>query len=108
MYFVNNKCPSIGLLKDKTAWYVLARAIREKARNAVRNFAKNPSEPVSGCINKTEARLRQIKSWLGFSDAYLDAWIVLGTGFLKWLHHRVTVKKWKDLVVISLNCGKCS
>ena len=34
----------IGLLKKKTAWYVLARAIREKARNAVRGFVKTPSE----------------------------------------------------------------
>ena len=45
MYFVNNKGHVIGLLKKKTAWYVLARAIREKARNAVRNFVKSPSEP---------------------------------------------------------------
>ena len=45
MYFVNNKGHVIGLLKKKTAWYVLARAIREKARNAVRTFVKNPSEP---------------------------------------------------------------
>ena len=44
MYFINEKGNVIGLLKKKTAWYVLARAIREKARNAVRGFVKTPSE----------------------------------------------------------------
>ena len=45
MYFINEKGNVIGLLKKKTAWYVLARAIREKARNAVSRFVKSPSEP---------------------------------------------------------------
>ena len=45
MYFINKKGNVIGLLKKKTAWYVLARAVREKARNAVRGFVKTPSEP---------------------------------------------------------------
>ena len=45
MYFVNGEGHVIGLLKKKTAWYVLARAIREKARYAVSRFVKSPSEP---------------------------------------------------------------
>ena len=32
LYFLDDKNDTIGLLKKKTAWYVLARAVREKAR----------------------------------------------------------------------------
>ena len=34
---------SVGLLKKKTAWYVLCRAIREKAAHISSEFRKNPS-----------------------------------------------------------------
>jgi len=97
MYFINEKGNVIGLLKKKTAWYVLARAIREKARNAVRGFVKTPSESVSGSIKKTESRLRQIQTWIGFSDTYLKAWTTLATGFLRWLHQRVAEKKLESI-----------
>ena len=40
MYFVDKKDHVIGLLKKKTAWYILARAIREKASAAVSAFSK--------------------------------------------------------------------
>ena len=33
----------IGLLKKKTAWYVVCRAIREKAAHALGDFKKNPA-----------------------------------------------------------------
>jgi hypothetical protein len=29
--------------------------------------------------------MSQIQRWLGFSDAFLNAWIALGNGFIRWL-----------------------
>ena len=34
---------------------------------------------------KWEGRAGQIQKWLGFSDQFLNAWIGLGNGFIRWL-----------------------
>ena len=52
---------------------------------------------VSDHVEKTEKRLRDIKSWIGFSDNYLNSWITLGSGFLKWLHQKVDEKKLESI-----------
>ena len=65
MYFMDGKKNVIGLLKKKTAWYILARAIREKASAAVLAFAKDKSLPASKRASKCEVRLKQIQTWLG-------------------------------------------
>ena len=73
----------IGLLKKKTAGYVLARAVREKAAAASSDFKKNGSQNFSP--KKWERRITQIQKWLGFPDLFMNAWISLGNGFIKWL-----------------------
>lgn len=94
-YFMNSKGNVIGLLKKKTAWYVVARAIREKASSALAALKKDPSENLTNRTKKSEARLRQIQTWLGFSNAYLEAWIKLNSGFMNWLFEKVQTKSLK-------------
>ena len=42
LYFVDGRDNVIGLLKKKTAWYVVSRALREKTSHMVNEFRKNP------------------------------------------------------------------
>ena len=76
----------IGLLKRKTAWYVILRAIREKAASALAAFKKEPSMPPLTQAQKAQKRLQEIKEWLGFSSEYLEQWIKLSDGFMTWIH----------------------
>ena len=84
-YFLDSNGNVIGLLKKKTAWYVLLRAIREKIRSTLAAWAKNPSESVSVRAQKCQKRLEEIQKWLGFSDSYLLQWVKLSNGFFMWL-----------------------
>ncbi len=56
MYFMDSKANVIGLLKKKTAWYVLCRAIREKAAAAMAAYNKNPNVSTSEKEKKTASR----------------------------------------------------
>lgn len=80
-YFVGKGNTVIGLLKKKTAWYVIARAIREQVANATASFNKtgNMRGP-----EKLEERLCAIQKWLGISVEARDKWIDLGSKFLAW------------------------
>lgn len=99
-YFVDSHNDVIGLLKKKTCWYVLSRAIREKAAAAENVRRRGGSFPSS----KVEHRLQSIQTWLGFSDACLEQWMVLGRGFLDWTdRHGGNVRKnfpimWKQFL----------
>jgi hypothetical protein len=86
LYFLDSKDNVIGLLKKKTAWYVLLRAIREKACGALADYKKDKgsySNPTKK--KKMETRLDQIQTWLGFSDEFLEKWKLLSGQFLEWL-----------------------
>ena len=89
LYYLDSKGKVIGLLKRKTAWYVILRAIREKAASALQAFKSEPSMPPSNQAEKIVKRLREIKTWLGFSEAYLQKWIGLSDGFIQWIHSKV-------------------
>ncbi|XP_076449825.1 uncharacterized protein LOC143286118 [Babylonia areolata] len=85
LYFLDDGGSVIGLLKKKTIWYIICRAIREKVRGAVAGKVKNGSTFSMGAsIQKMERRLREIQSWLGLEDDTVEAWKVLAVGFLKW------------------------
>lgn len=75
----------IGLLKKKTIWYVILRAIREKTRPMISGWEKNRKMDVSETIEKTSRRLTAIQKWLGYSDAILDQWKMLSGQFIGWL-----------------------
>ena len=42
LYFLDDQNNVIGLIKKKTAWYILCRALREKTAHIVNEFSKNP------------------------------------------------------------------
>ena len=48
-------------------------------------FQTNPSTLASEHAEKAEKRLREIKTWLGFSNEYLEKWLELSNGFMNWL-----------------------
>ena len=85
-YFVDAEDRVIGLLKKKTAWYVLCRAIREKVRHAVTMHNK---EAKTVDTAKISTRLHEIQKWLGFTDQVRDRWIELGSKFQVWTLDKV-------------------
>ena len=87
LYFTDSDDNVIGLLKKKTAWYVVARAIREQAAAALGDWKKNGSSQYdhSGREERITKRLKAIKIWLELSEQCFNAWIEIGKGFLAWV-----------------------
>ena len=90
------------MLKKKTAWYVLCRAVREKAVHMV-SAAKRGGGGGSAAAAasreaaaKTSRRLEQIQRWLGFDDAYLRRWQRLAAGFLAWLAQQSSARAMEE------------
>ncbi|XP_025115189.1 uncharacterized protein LOC112576733 [Pomacea canaliculata] len=120
LYFLENSSTVIGLLKKKTIWYIICRAIREKVRVAAAAALKNGSTfSVSSFVKKTEKRLNEIQTWLNLDDENIAAWKDLGIGFLKWAvsgvqshsidHHAIGDKfpvLWKQYLEESGKCDK--
>ena len=80
-YFVAGGGKVIGLLKKKTIWYVVLRAIREKVAHACSMYTKDGRTVDSA---KIETRLQAIQKWLGFSDVSREKWTDLGCKFQEW------------------------
>ncbi|KAK3086684.1 hypothetical protein FSP39_021920 [Pinctada imbricata] len=77
LYFMDDEGEVIGLLKKKTVWYVMCRAVREKLRNACTMIDKSPdSFSLTKCKNKTEKRIDEIQVWLGLSGDTIQQWKV--------------------------------
>jgi len=73
LYFMDSDENIFGLIKKKTAWYIILRALREKAcsfSSQKASFSKAEME------KKVTKRLCEIQVWLGFSDAYRTTWQV--------------------------------
>ena len=85
-YFVGKNNTVIGLLKKKTAWYVMARAIREQVSNAATSFNKTGNIRDA---SKLHDRLCAIQTWLGITVEARDKWIDLGSKFLAWSMDRL-------------------
>lgn len=99
LYFVSER-EVIGLLKKKTVWYILLRALREKFKlyadfltrkssgKQTRNQTlKQEQEHVDKLIRK---RIGEIQKWLGFSDETKDAWIDIGLKASFWVVDNLT------------------
>ncbi|XP_064611084.1 uncharacterized protein LOC135475207 [Liolophura sinensis] len=85
-YFLDGSSNVIGLLKKKTAWYILCRAIREKARGITGILVKSPETfSLPGALSKVERRLTEIQDWLGLEETYISKWKELGVRFTKWV-----------------------
>lgn len=80
LYFLDPQGRVLGLLKKKTAWYVVLRAIREKGAAA---FRTTPDK--TDTVAKVERRIAEIQKWLGFNDDSRKLWADLGVAFILWM-----------------------
>jgi len=88
LYFLDKEDRTVGLVKKKTAWYVLCRAIREKVNTAKSQYKKEGSmskQKENLHIEKLERRVNEIQTWLDLSDAMIKHWRLLGVDFFKWM-----------------------
>lgn len=83
MYFVDDQDNTIGLLKKKSVWYVIIRAIREKLRYCIKKELD-----VEKLSKKFHDKLVDTQTWLKF-DA-IDEWYVTGSSFFKWIKQQQT------------------
>jgi hypothetical protein len=81
MYFLDSDMNTVGLLKKKTTWYIVIRAIREKLRSYL---SPNRKCSVSELKHSIRKRLREIQNWIGFDDNYLTEWSMMSTNFADW------------------------
>jgi hypothetical protein len=80
LYYIDSNGNTIGMLKKKTVWYIVVRAIREKTRNIIKyNTTRESFE------NKTSHRLREIQKWLDLSEESTNRWISLAVEFYCWV-----------------------
>eukprot|EP00092_Neocalanus_flemingeri_P011904 GFUD01012836.1.p1 GENE.GFUD01012836.1~~GFUD01012836.1.p1 ORF type:complete len:710 (+),score=159.73 GFUD01012836.1:83-2212(+) len=94
MYFLDENDATVGLLKKKTAWYIICRAIREKVSNASSTYKKNPGGWTKQLSNshlaRIDKRIDEIRKWLELSDAEAQKWKVMGKDFQNWLISSIT------------------
>jgi len=86
IYFLDEKENVIGMLKKKTTWYIVLRAIREKIRSFI---SPKSSQSISEFETRVRKRLKDIQSWIGFGDEYRDQWIDWAVMFMKWLEKKI-------------------
>ncbi|XP_063840019.1 uncharacterized protein LOC135088878 isoform X2 [Scylla paramamosain] len=93
-YYLDKNEDTIGLVKVKTVWYVILRALREKAVYSFTAAKKKSSRwDISDCIKSTHKRFTEIQKWLKFSDKYLQSWQNLAGNFLHWLNDEIKTSK---------------
>lgn len=81
-YLLNDQKNTIGLIKVKTAWYTVLRALREKAVYCFTTAKKKSGWSLQDRIKSTHKRFREIQNWLKFSDDYLQQWKVGSFSFV--------------------------
>lgn len=81
MYFIDSDFNVIGLLKKKTTWYIIIRAIREKLRNFISVKSTKTKDELDKAIS---SRLNAIQKWIGFNDDDLAKWLTLCHHFVDW------------------------
>jgi hypothetical protein len=85
MYFVDDENHTIGLLKKKSIWYVIIRAIREKLRQSIKKELD-----VEKLSKKFHEKLVDTQKWLKFDN--FDEWYDIGHEFFKWIKRQQTEK----------------
>jgi len=103
LYFATEDNEVIGLLKKKTVWYIMLRALREKYKAYVaflhRKRTGKPTHSPTLEAEKTridsqiEKRFRAIQKWIGFSDHYREQWTRLGLQGNAWVAQQLQAKK---------------
>lgn len=92
LYYVNGEDRVIGMMKKKTIWYILVRAIREKLKALVSSVGSRLKKGVpiekdkilAQFDEKLKATMEQKQSWLKLPDDTTQAWLSLASSFLAW------------------------
>ncbi|CAL4064788.1 unnamed protein product [Meganyctiphanes norvegica] len=82
---------TIGMAKTKTVWYVILRALREKAVFTFTTAKKRNGWSLDRNINSTHKRFNEIQRWLKFSNEHLSEWNKLSEQFLHWLDGEINI-----------------
>ena len=87
LYYLNEQNQTIGLLKVKTFWYILLRALREKLNfhfklKEKEGFAANNNK----LIEKINKRYDEIQKWLGLTNDRINGWKEIAEKFVSWLN----------------------
>ncbi|XP_055998001.1 uncharacterized protein LOC130047336 [Ostrea edulis] len=100
LYFMDEQGEVIGLLKKKTVWYIMCRAIREKLRSAcVTKEKQSEAFSLPRVQNKMESRIHEIQKWLSLDDETIENWKNLANKFLCWtLHKFETDFTWDNII----------
>ncbi|XP_022336663.2 uncharacterized protein LOC111132968 [Crassostrea virginica] len=89
LYFMDKQGEVIGLLKKKTVWYIMCRAVREKLRaGCVSKQKQTEAFSLPVVHQKMEKRMNEIQKWLSLDDATLQDWKNLANSFLSWTLHK--------------------
>lgn len=89
-YLINDR--TVGIVKVKTIWYVVLRAVREKDiffTSRERKVVK----PVSEIIEISHKLIDEVQKWLEFNDDYSNKWKKLIKVFISWLYVKIKSDK---------------
>jgi len=93
LFFLDGNRRTIGILKKKTVWYIVVRAIRQKVDTACMSYAKNTEAFVHNThVQKINHRLKEIQQWLQLNDKSLLAWTHLADKFLAFCIEKLHAK----------------
>jgi len=83
LFFLGEDRSTIGLLKKKSMWYIVVRAIRQKVSTACMSYSKHADSFVRGAhARQIDQRLNEIQQWLQLDNESTRAWKHLADKFL--------------------------
>jgi len=94
IYFLDKDRNVIGLLKKKSMWYIILRAIREKLKSYSMHKPSgseaNNYGPIHEALNaKLNKRLKEIQKWLEFSQKTYQEWSELAGKANDWVYSQL-------------------
>ncbi|KAL3860311.1 hypothetical protein ACJMK2_010450 [Sinanodonta woodiana] len=90
LYFLDKQGLVIGILKKKTTWYIMCRAIREKLKAAGKLQSCKPEVfSLSNVQNKMVIRINDIQKWLDLDHETTASWKDLAIKAMKWILHKL-------------------
>ncbi|KAG0712982.1 hypothetical protein GWK47_017247 [Chionoecetes opilio] len=89
LYFLDESEKTIGLVKTKTVWYIMLRALREKVAYAFHKSRQQQQHNAEKCISGAHRRFEEINKWLLFSESCLEEWKKLASSFITWIAEEI-------------------
>ena len=86
LYYLDKQGNCLGLVKEKTVWYVCLRALRELAKSFITSKRKNNDKVnIHNIESKIHTRYEEIKLRKNLTEDYISNWKQTAEGFIKWL-----------------------